>query len=99
MTPATSREPLATDAQRLSRLNALLAVALDLPEHELDPWLQSLPPDAQAFVPMLKALLTRASVETDTFMRQPIAVAAGAIDALDATADRPIWPPWRNRAR
>ena len=89
MPPAAVNEPLATATQRLSRLNALLAVALDLPADERDGWLRTLPPEQQSFVPMLSTLLARASVETDTFMQRPIAVSVDDIETLDATADRP----------
>ena len=61
-------EPLAADPERLGRINALLEAALALPADERHGWLRTLPPEQQSFVPLLGAMLDRASVETDTFM-------------------------------
>ncbi len=88
-------------SEPLRRLNALLAEALELPPAERADWLRSLPDDAQALLPQLRALLQRAAVETDTFMRQPAALAArAALDAAAAIEARPdqagdLIGPWR----
>jgi hypothetical protein len=70
MTPHT---PL--DTVHLRHLNTLLEQALALPEVEREVWLQALPDEHRALEPLLRALLIRAEVETDTFMRQPVGLA------------------------
>jgi len=77
------------DAERLRRINALLESALALPETERETWLQSLPAEQQPLVPALNAMLARAAVETDSFLRRPVEVALDALDALDPEPDRP----------
>lgn len=72
-------EPL--DADRLRRLNQLLEIGLSLPASQRAAWLASLPPEHQALVGPLKALLARAEVDTDDFLQQPAAV------TLDGWAD------------
>jgi len=79
----------AADPERLRRINALLEAALALPAHERDDWLRTLPPEQQSFVPVLSALLARASVETDTFMQRPIAVALDDLPEHDVRPDQP----------
>jgi eukaryotic-like serine/threonine-protein kinase len=81
----------------LQRLNALLAQALELPDGEREAWLSVLPPEAQPLAPQLRALLARAAVETDTFMRRPAALALHAAAALEGRADEPgdLVGPWR----
>ncbi len=58
------------DADRLKRLNALLESALALPTVQRAAWLAALPAEHQALAPTLAALLERAAVETDSFMRR-----------------------------
>jgi eukaryotic-like serine/threonine-protein kinase len=72
----------APDADRLRKVNALLQVALSLPESEREPWLKTLPDHQQHLIPALSALLARASVETDDFLRQPINPFAGQAHGL-----------------
>jgi hypothetical protein len=62
----------APDTAHLQHLNTLLAQALELPETDREAWLRALPDEHRALVPMLRALLIRADVETDTFMRRPV---------------------------
>ena len=61
-------------------MNTLLEQALALPESERDAWLQALPVEHRTLAPMLRAMLIRASVETDTFMRKPVGLLADAFD-------------------
>ena len=82
------KDPAAVDPERLSRINALLEAALALPENERDQWLRTLPPEQQPFVPLLGALLARASIETDDFMQQPVALSADAVLDHDVAADQ-----------
>ena len=77
------------DADRLRRLNALLAIGLDLPEDERSAWLDGLPAEHAGVLPRLAALLARATVETDTFMRRPIGLSFEDLAHLDAEPDRP----------
>jgi hypothetical protein len=56
----------------LRRVNTLLEQALMLSESEREAWLQGLAPEHRALAPLLRALLMRAEVETDTFMRKPV---------------------------
>ena len=60
------------DTAHLQHVNRLLEQALALPESEHESWLQALPAEHRALAPLLRALLMRASVETDTFMRTPV---------------------------
>jgi len=66
-------------------MNTLLEQALELPEDEREAWLQALPGEHGALVPLLRAMLMRASVETDTFMRKPVELAGGAFAEPEAT--------------
>jgi eukaryotic-like serine/threonine-protein kinase len=59
------------DADRLRSVNALLEVALSLPAAEREPWLKTLPIHQQPLVATLAAMLARAAVETDDFLRWP----------------------------
>jgi hypothetical protein len=60
------------DTAHLRRVNTLLEQALALSESEREAWLQGLAPEHRALAPLLRALLMRAEVETDTFMRKPV---------------------------
>jgi serine/threonine-protein kinase len=71
----------------LRRINALLEQALALPVDARDPWLGTLPPEHQAFVPLLSSLLARAAVETDAFLQQPISATFDA--PAEAADDQP----------
>jgi len=88
-----------TDAghDRWRRLNALLEEALELPVHERDAWLAALPAPQRPLVPMLGAMLARASVDTDSFLSRPISLALDGLRALDAPEDQPgdLIGPWR----
>jgi eukaryotic-like serine/threonine-protein kinase len=77
------------DAERLKRVNALLEVALALPQDERAAWLKTLPPEHRPFVPMLTAMLSRASVETDTFLQRPLGVTLDDLDSLQHRPDAP----------
>ena len=79
----------AADPDRLRRLNALLESALALPGDQRDTWLRTLPPEQQTFVPLLSALLARASVETDTFLQRPVALSADDLPDGDLQPDQP----------
>ena len=78
----------AADPERLRRVSALLEEVLELPENERSAWLQGLPPEQQVFVPQLSALLARASVETDNFMRRPVAVRIEPLGETEPAADQ-----------
>ena len=77
------------DPDRLRRLNALLEVALALPEAERAAWLHALPPEHQPFAAVLGAMLARASVETDTFLRDPVHVVFDDLAQMDVPPDQP----------
>jgi hypothetical protein len=62
----------APDTVHLQHMNTLLEQALELPEDQREAWLQALPDEHRALAPLLRALLMRAEVETDTFMRKPV---------------------------
>jgi hypothetical protein len=61
------------DAARLQRMNTLLQAALALPPHEREGWLQTMPADLAALVPLLRSLLQRAAADDDAFMQRPAA--------------------------
>jgi eukaryotic-like serine/threonine-protein kinase len=75
------------DTDRLRRVNVLLEQALALPPGQRERWLCTLPPDASEFAQVLRDLLARAAVETDTFMRRPVAIVTGA--DIDTPLDHP----------
>ncbi len=81
--------PLKATPERLRGLNALLEVALALPEAQLEAWLASLPPEQQAQVPLLRAMLARADHETDDFLRAPAAQSLAQLAQWDAPPDQP----------
>ncbi len=60
------------DTAHLRHVNTLLEQALALSEAEREAWLQALAPEHLMLAPLLRALLMRAEVETDTFMRKPV---------------------------
>ena len=66
------RAPTPPDPERLRRVNALLEEALALPPHEREAWLQRLHVSEAPLASSLAAMLARAAVETDTFMRLPV---------------------------
>jgi hypothetical protein len=76
------------DTDRLRSVNALLEVALSLPEAEREPWLKTLSAHQQPLVSTLAAMLARAAVETDDFLRWP-AEAVYAEMAPDAQGPQP----------
>lgn len=84
-----SRRP---DTAHLQQVNTLLQQALALPPHAREAWLDALPAEARALVPALRALLARAGVETDDFLRRPLDVAAARLDATP-------WPEEREGER
>ena len=61
------------DTAELQQINLLLEAALALPEARREAWLHALPPPHRALMPSLRALLLRASQETDGFMRRSAA--------------------------
>jgi hypothetical protein len=73
-TLVTTRMP---DPAHLRQLNTLLEQGLALPEAGREAWLQALPDEHRPLAPQLRALLIRAEVETDTFMRKPVELGAG----------------------
>jgi eukaryotic-like serine/threonine-protein kinase len=79
----------ALDPERLRRVNALLEVVLSLAESDRGAWLKALPVEHQGFVPQLKALLSRAAVETDNFMRRPVGLRFDNLHELEPVADQP----------
>jgi len=76
------------DTHQLQQMNALLQAALELPESEREAWLQALPESQRALAPLLRAMLKRASVETDDFMRRPVGLSADDVLADAALDDR-----------
>jgi tetratricopeptide (TPR) repeat protein len=76
------------DTHQLQQVNALLQTALELPEVQREGWLQALPAEQRALAPLLRAMLQRASVETDDFMRQPVSLAPDDLLADAAPAER-----------
>lgn len=64
------------DTAHLRHLNTLLEQGLALPEAEREAWLQALPDEHRPLAPLLRTLLIRAEVETDTFMRKPVGLGA-----------------------
>src|SRR5688572_33186387 len=77
----------APDTQHLQQLNTLLEVGLALPDGEREAWLRALPDAQHALVPLLRAMLRRAAVETDAFMQAPAALALNDDEATDAAGD------------
>jgi eukaryotic-like serine/threonine-protein kinase len=71
----------------LRQLNALLEQALALPLEQRPAWLAARPAVELDFVPELARLLDRAAVETDTFMRHPVAAALDVLAEADARPD------------
>jgi hypothetical protein len=67
------------DTAHLRRINTLLEQALLLSEAEREAWLRALPEEQRALTPLLRALLMRAEVETDTFMRKPVDLGGGPL--------------------
>lgn len=65
------------DTAHIRHLNLLLEQALALPEGEREAWLRALPDAHRELEPLLRMLLIRAEVETDTFMRQPVGGGGG----------------------
>ncbi len=81
MTPPTTR-----DTRRLRRINALLEAALALPAEMRKAWLAALPPQDQAHHATLRSMLARVEVETDDFLRQPLALGDDDADASAETS-------------
>ncbi|WP_127995862.1 serine/threonine-protein kinase [Piscinibacter defluvii] len=77
------------DAERLKRVNRLLDEALALAPAERVAWLERLPAEQADLRPLLGALLSRAGVETDTFLQRPLRLDLPALDAAEADEDRP----------
>ena len=97
------------DTHQLQQMNTLLQAALELPESQREAWLQALPAEQRALAPLLRAMLQRASVETDDFMRQPVGLApddarqtrpadragdrGGPVSACCSSSAPAAWPP------
>jgi len=64
------------DTVRLQQMNLLLRAALALPPQEREAWLQRLPAEHAALVPLLRTMLQRAQADDDAFMQRP-AVSVG----------------------
>jgi eukaryotic-like serine/threonine-protein kinase len=77
------------DPGHLKKVNALLEVALALPDNERQSWLDALPPDQQPLAPVLRALLARAGHSADTFLQSPINLATKGDHGTSATGDQP----------
>lgn len=75
--------PKPAEAERLRSLNSLLEVGLSLPADQRAAWQAALPPQHQALIAPLKALLARAEVDTDDFLQEPLALTQD--DADDAS--------------
>jgi eukaryotic-like serine/threonine-protein kinase len=78
------------DPGQLHRLNALLEVALEVPEEARSEWLRDLSIEEQALVPTLTAMLRRIEEGTDGFLMEPLNLDE---EANDAPGDRV--GPWR----
>jgi tetratricopeptide (TPR) repeat protein len=78
----------APDTTHLQQMNTLLEQALELPESEREAWLQALPEEHRRLVPLLRAMLVRASVETDTFMRKPVELTGEAFSDQPESSER-----------
>src|ERR1700761_3147749 len=63
---------LTHDAERLRSVNALLQTALSLPESQRQSWLEALPAEQKQYAETVRALLGRATVEKDGFLRRPV---------------------------
>lgn len=70
------------DPRAWQRVDALLSQALALPDAEREGWLSQLAPEDRPLESTLRALLARASVETDDFMRRP--AIPRALEAIEA---------------
>jgi eukaryotic-like serine/threonine-protein kinase len=83
----------AHDVERLRSVNALLQVALSMPESAREVWLQTLPAHQQPFIATLNAMLGRAALETGAFLRRPAdGLLAKAIRAVGPQAGEDIGP-------
>ena len=64
--------PLIHDVPRLRRINLLLQQGLALPQAEREIWLKRIANEQGDLMPILRALLTRATTESDAFMARPV---------------------------
>lgn len=76
------------DLERLRRMNSLLKVALSLPPHQRQHWLDALPPEHQALVSALKTMLSRVATEADAFLCRPAGIALEDLVVPDGPADQ-----------
>ena len=83
---ARSRDVSAAALQRLRRLNELLEIGLALPEQDRAQWLNDLDEHDAELTSRLRALILRAAVDTDDFLRDG---ANAAINAPTEPGDRP----------
>ena len=73
---------------RLRRVSALLEVALELPPERRGEWLDALPADDRALMASMRGMLSRSGgVETDSFMREPVALLLEDLDDADDGPD------------
>src|SRR6516162_1661926 len=64
--------PLIHDVPRVQRVNRLLQQGLALPQAEREIWLTRIADEQADLMPLIRALLTRATTESDAFMARPV---------------------------
>src|SRR5215831_12276698 len=64
--------PSIHDVPRWRRINLLLQEGLALPQAEREIWLKRIANEQDDLMPLLRALLTRATTESDAFMARPV---------------------------
>lgn len=77
------------DAERLRRLNALLAEALELQAHQRAAWLQALPPEVADLAPQLAQMLAREGHAEDSFLEHAVRVGPTAWAEFNVPGDAP----------
>lgn len=78
----------AIDPQRLQSLNGLLAHALEMSVEHRTSWLAALEPVEPVLHPLLRRMLQRSEIETDTFMRHPLDLSDRGVGLLGQREDR-----------
>jgi len=64
--------PLIRDVPRWRRVNSLLQQGLALPQAQREIWLTRIADEQADLMPLIRALLTRATAESDAFMARPV---------------------------